>query len=249
MPYTQEELQNYQWYQDRIKNRKVEYQNYLKQIEETQTENQVRNHITDENGVLLSFEDIDDDKRAEEPFKRAGLDRPDHNIIAKNQYPVFNKGQKFDITIDTRFSQLTQNATSLPSVRVFDAPNENLLTPRLNDTADADGTLLQVPLLTPSRQFPITRTDGFTFDLVNGDIIASPDWNNTIINTEEEGIDNYLQVYYLENNLRRQFPTQQILSSYVGTLLSFYIEYEIVVIEKEDLELIPLGTPMAYNVG
>ena len=73
--------------------------------------------------------------------------------------------------------------------------------------------------------------------------------NNTIINTEEEGIDNYLQVYYLENNLRRQFPTQQILSSYVGTLLSFYIEYEIVVIEKEDLELIPLGTPMAYNVG
>ena len=47
MPYTQEELQNYQWYQDRIENRKVEYQNYLKQIEETQTENQVRNHITD----------------------------------------------------------------------------------------------------------------------------------------------------------------------------------------------------------
>ena len=62
MPYTQEELQNYQWYQDRIENRKVEYQNYLKQIEETQTENQVRNHITDENGVLLSFEDIDDDE-------------------------------------------------------------------------------------------------------------------------------------------------------------------------------------------
>ena len=67
------------------------------------------------------------------------------------------------------------------------------------------------------------------------------------LDTDEEKIDNYLQVYYLENNVRRQFPTQQILNSYIGTLLSTFIELEILVIEKEDLDSIPLGSPMIYN--
>ena len=59
----------------------------------------------------------------------------------------------------------------------------------------------------------------------------------------------YLQVYYLENNVRRQFPTQEILNSYVGLLLSSYIELEILVVEREDLDSIPLGSPMIYNAG
>ena len=59
----------------------------------------------------------------------------------------------------------------------------------------------------------------------------------------------YLQVYYLENNVRRQFPTQEIFNSYVGTLLSSYIELEILVVEREDLDSIPLGSPMVYNAG
>ena len=46
--------------------------------------------------------------------------------------------------------------------------------------------------------------------------------------TDLEKIDNYLQVYYLENNVRRQFPTQEILNSYVGTFIHI-IELEILV--------------------
>ena len=249
MPYTQEELQNYQWYQDRIENRKVEYQNYLKQIEETQTENQVRNHITDENGVLLSFEDIDDDKRAEEPFKRAGLDREDHNIVNPNQYPVYSTGEKFNLTIDTTIDELVNQPTSLPTIRLANQPQDNVLEPRLFQNVDEDGTIVTPTLLTPSRKTPDERTNGYTIDLVNGDIIAPNGWNEVSVSTDEEKIDNYLQVYYLENNVRRQFPTQEILNSYVGLLLSSYIELEILVVEREDLDSIPLGSPMIYNAG
>ena len=67
------------------------------------------------------------------------------------------------------------------------------------------------------------------------------------INTDEDSIENYLQVYYLENNIRRQFPNFNIFNSYVGTLFSLYIEHEIILIEKKDLDFIPLGTPMRYN--
>jgi hypothetical protein len=35
----------------------------------------------------------------------------------------------------------------------------------------------------------------------------------------------------------------------VGTLLSSYIELEILVVEREDLDSIPLGSPMIYNAG
>ena len=62
-------------------------------------------------------------------------------------------------------------------------------------------------------------------------------------------IDNYLQVYYIENNRRRQFPNFNIFNSYVGTLLSSYIEHEIILVEKKELDIITLGVPMGYNVG
>ncbi len=203
--------------------------------------------MVDENGVLLSFENIDDEVRLKEPFRRAGLDSPEQHIVRPNQYPLFSKGQKFDITIDTKFSQLIETPTSLSRVRLFDAPNHNLLEPKLTNEPDDDGTILTPSLLTPSRKIPNERTDGYTIDLVNGDIIASSDWNNPSVNTQEETIENYLQVYYLENNVRKQFPNFHIFNSYIGTLLSSFIEHEILLVEKEDLDFIPLGTPMKYN--
>ena len=249
MPYTQEELQNYQWYQDRKEARKNEYNTYLDEVQQDQVDNETRNHIVDENGVLLSFENIDDDVRLNEPFKRAGLDREDHNIVNPNQYPVYSTGEKFNLTIDTTIDELVNQPTSLPTIRLANQPQDNVLEPRLFQNVDEDGTIVTPTLLTPSRKTPDERTNGYTIDLVNGDIIAPNGWNEVSVNTDEEKIDNYLQVYYLENNVRRQFPTQEILNSYVGLLLSSYIELEILVVEREDLDSIPLGSPMVYNAG
>ena len=41
MPYTQAELETYQWYQDRIKARRDEYLTYLKESQDEQEENVV----------------------------------------------------------------------------------------------------------------------------------------------------------------------------------------------------------------
>ena len=248
MPYTQEELQNYQWYQDRKEARKNEYNTYLDEVQQDQVDNETRNHIVDGNGTLLSFENIDDDVRLNEPFKRAGLDREDHNIVNPNQYPVYSTGEKFNLTIDT-IDELVNQPTSLPTIRLANQPQDNVLEPRLFQNVDEDGTIVTPTLLTPSRKTPDERTNGYTIDLVNGDIIAPNGWNEVSVSTDEEKIDNYLQVYYLENNVRRQFPTQEILNSYVGLLLSSYIELEILVVEREDLDSIPLGSPMIYNAG
>ena len=249
MPYTREELENYQWYQNRKEARKNEYNTYLDEVQQDQVDNETRNHIVDENGVLLSFENIDDDVRLNEPFKRAGLDREDHNIVNPNQYPVYSTGEKFNLTIDTTIDELVNQPTSLPTIRLANQPQDNVLEPRLFQNVDEDGTIVTPTLLTPSRKTPDERTNGYTIDLVNGDIIAPNGWNEVSVSTDEEKIDNYLQVYYLENNVRRQFPTQEILNSYVGLLLSSYIELEILVVEREDLDSIPLGSPMIYNAG
>ena len=249
MPYTREELENYQWYQTRKEARKNEYNTYLDEVQQDQVDNETRNHIVDENGVLLSFENIDDDVRLNEPFKRAGLDREDHNIVKPNQYPVYSSGEKFNLTIDTTIDELVNQRTSLPTIRLANQPQDNVLEPRLFQNVDDDGTIVTPTLLTPSRKTPDERTNGYTIDLVNGDIIAPNGWNEVLVSTDEEKIDNYLQVYYLQNNIRRQFPTQEILNSYVGLLLSSYIELEILVVEQEDLDTIPLGSPMIYNAG
>ena len=249
MPYTRAELETYQWYQDRIEARRDEYITYLNESKDEQEENEIRQHIVDKNNTLLSFEDIDDEVRLKEPFKRAGLDSPDQNIIHKNMYPVFSSGEKFNLTIDTSINELIDTRDSLPVVRLVNQPQENLLEPKLFNQQDTNGTIVSLSLLTPSRKFPRERTDGYTIDLINGDIVAPKGWNNISVSTDEERIKNYLQIYYIENNSKRQFPTQQIFNSYIGTLLSSFIEYEILVIEKEDLDLIPLGTPMVYNAG
>jgi len=249
VPYTREELENYQWYQDRKKARQDEYNLYLDEAQQDQIDNEIRNHIIDENGTLLSFENINDEVRLKEPFKRAGLDREDQYIIKPNQYPVYSSGEKFNLKIDTRIDELVNQPTSLPTIRLANQPQDNVLEPRLFQNVDNDGTIVTPTLLTPSRKTPDERTNGYTIDLVNGDIIAPNGWNEVLVSTDEEKIDNYLQVYYLENNVRRQFPTQEILNSYVGTLLSSYIELEILVVEREDLDSIPLGSPMIYNAG
>ena len=246
MPYTRTELENYQWYQDKIKARRDKYNSYLEESKTEQGAEEI-NHMVDRNGTLLSFENIDDEVRLKEPFRRAGLDEPEQYIVKTNQYRLFSKGQKFDMTIDTKISQLMQKSTSLPSVRFANAPNDNALEPKLYNDPDSDGTIISPTLLTPSRKIPRERTDGYTIDLVNGDIIATGDWFETEVDTEEEQIDNYLQVWYLENNVRKQFPDFHTLNSYVGTLLSSFIELEIILVEKQDLDLIPLGTPMKYN--
>jgi hypothetical protein len=194
MPYTRAELETYQWYQDKIKARRDKYNSYLKETETEQTENEVRKHIVDENGTLLSFENIDDEVRLQEPFRRAGLDRDDHYIVKPNQYPTYLKGQKFDITIDTRINELIPGKRNLPTLRLANSPQENLLEPKLFQDPDDDGTVVSPTLLTPSRKLPKVRTNGYTIDLVNGDIIATQDWTHIEVNTEEESIDNYLQV-------------------------------------------------------
>ena len=40
MPYTRTELENYQWYQDKIKARRDEYNSYLKEVETDQVDNE-----------------------------------------------------------------------------------------------------------------------------------------------------------------------------------------------------------------
>ena len=247
MPYTRQELETYQWYQDRIEARRNEYLTYLEESKSEQEDNEIRQHMVDGNGVLLSFENIDDEVRLKEPFRRAGLDEPDQRIVKSNEYSLFSKGQGFDIAIDTEISQLIDIPRNLPTLPLANAPQENLLEPKLFLEADSDGTITTPIILTPSRKVPRERTDGYTIDLVNGDIIAPSDWNNSNVNTEEDNIENYLQVYYLENNVRRQFPNFNIFNSYIGTLLSSYIEHEIILVEKDELDLIPLGTPMKYN--
>jgi hypothetical protein len=247
MPYTRAELENYQWYQDRVEARRDEYITYLQESQDEQEDNEIRQHMVDENGVLLSFENIDDKVRLQEPFRRAGLDTPDQHIIKTNQYTVFSKGQKFDITIDTEISNLTNSPRNIPTLTLANAPQENLLEPKLFLEPDSDGSITTPILRPPSRHDPRERTNGYTIDLVNGDIIAPSDWNNPSVNTQEDTIENYLQVYYLENNVRRQFPNFNIFNSYIGTLLSSNFEHEIILVEKEELDFIPLGTPMNYN--
>ena len=161
MPYTRAELENYQWYQDRVEARRDEYITYLQESQDEQEDNEIRQHMVDENGVLLSFENIDDKVRLQEPFRRAGLDTPDQSIVKTNQYPTYLKGQKFDSTIDTKINKLISTRNSLPLIKLANSPQENLLEPKLTDEPDSDGTITTPILLTPSRKVPRERTDGY----------------------------------------------------------------------------------------
>ena len=150
MPYRRQELETYQWYQDRIEARRNEYLTYFEESKSEQ-EDSPRQHMVDENGVLLSFENIDDEVRLKEPFRRAGLDTPDQRIVKSNEYSLFSKGQGFDIVIDTEISQLIDIPRNLPTLPLANAPQENLLEPKLFLEADSDGTITTPIILTPSR--------------------------------------------------------------------------------------------------
>ena len=83
MPYTEEELKSYQFYLDRIENQRQKYTDYLSDprvFSESQ-----RNHIVvSGSNTLISFEDIDEERRKQSPFRRVGLDRDDQNVVKSN---------------------------------------------------------------------------------------------------------------------------------------------------------------------
>ena len=236
MPYTEEELKSYQFHLDRIENQRQKYQDYL--ADPTIFSESSRNHIVvSGSNTLISFEDIDEERRKQSPFRRVGLDESNHNIKKINQYPTFYKGERYENTIESEIDSLIPIAPSLPTVQLANAPNDNVLNPSKKSSS---GITITPTLLTPSRTKPNERTDGYTIDLVNGDIIALEGWTES---QSEHG----LQVYYLEKNRKRRFPTMKILNSYRGTLLGPHIDLEILVIEKDNLDFILSGQPMEFN--
>jgi len=228
MPYTEEELKSYQFHLDRIENQRQKYQDYLE--DPTIFSESSRNHIVvSGSNTLISFEDIDEERRKQSPFRRVGLDDPaTHEIEKVNQYPTFYKGERYDNTINYEINSLIPEAPELPTAQLFDYPNDNVLNP---SKIDDSGDTISPTLLTPSRTKPNERTDGYTIDLVNGDIIALDGWTKS---QSEFGLD----IYYLEKNRKRRFPTMKILNSYRGTLLGPHTDLEVIVIEKEDLDFI-----------
>ena len=86
---------------------------------------------------------------------------------------VYSSGEKFNLTIDTTIDELVNQPTSLPTIRLSNQPQDNVLEPRLFQNVDDDGTIVTPTLLTPSRKTPKDeRTNGYTIDLVNGDIMT-----------------------------------------------------------------------------
>lgn len=236
MPYNKEELKAYQFHLDRVQNQRQKYIDYLDDPTISAPSN--RNHIVvSGSNTLISFEDINEERRKQAPFRRVGLDKPNHNIEKINQYPTFYNDERYENTIENEINSLIPTPPSLPTVQLANAPNDNVLNP---SKIGSNGVTITPTLLTPSRTKPNERTDGYTIDLVNGDVIALEGWSET---QSEHG----LQVYYLEKNRKRRFPTMKILNSYRGTLLGSLIDLEILVIEKEDLDYILSGQPMEFN--
>ena len=237
MPYTKEELKAYQFHLDRVQNQRQKYIDYLDDPTISSPSN--RNHIVvSGSNTLISFEDIDEERRKQSPFRRVGLDESNHNIKKINQYPTFYKDERYENTIKNKINSLIPTPPSLPTVQLANAPNDNVLNP--SKKGSSEGVTITPTLLTPSRTKPNERTNGYTIDLLNGDIIALEGWTES---QSEHG----LQVYYLEKNRKRRFPTMKILNSYRGTLYGPHIELEILVIEKEDLDFILSGQPMEFN--
>jgi hypothetical protein len=236
MPYTKEELKAYQFHLDRVQNQRQKYNDYLD--DPTISAQSSRNHIVASgSNTLISFEDIDEEKRKQSPFRRVGLDAENHKIEKVNQYPTFYKDEKYENTIESEINSLIPTPPSLPTVQLANAPNDNVLNPSKKSSS---GITITPTLLTPSRTKPNERTDGYTIDLLNGDIIALEGWTES---QSEHG----LQVYYLEKNRKRRFPTMKILNSYRGTLLGPHMDLEILVIEKDALDFILSGQPMEFN--
>ena len=233
MPFTEQELQNYQFYLQLKEERDTRYEDfYTEAISESDSD--TRNHLlVKDTNTLYSFEDIDEERRKEAPFGRIGLDDDNHYVHKSNRYPEFEKGEKLESVIDTEINSLIPLAPSLPTIKLYEAPNNNVLSPQ------KDG--VEFTLLSPSREEPVVRTNGYTIDLVNGDIVGYFDWN------DNEGLG--LNLWYLEENRKRRFPTMRIFKSYIGTFISRYYEQEIIIAHQGDLENILNGKPMQFNVS
>ena len=233
MPFTEQELQNYQFYLQLKEERDTRYEEFLNEAI-SESDSTTRNHLlVKDSNTLYSFEDIDEERRKEAPFGRIGLDEPNHYVHKSNRYPEFEKGEKLKSVIDTEINSLIPLAPSLPTIRLYEAPNNNVLSPQ------KDG--VEFTLLSPSREEPVIRTNGYTIDLVNGDIVGYFDWN------DNEGFG--LKLWYLEENRKRRFPTMRIFKSYIGTFISRYYEQEIIIAHQGDLENILNGKPMQFNVS
>jgi hypothetical protein len=220
MPFTEQELQNYQFYLQLKEERDKKYQDFYEEAI-SESDSTTRNHLlVKDTNTLYSFEDIDEERRKEAPFGRIGLDDENHYVYKVNQYPTFVKNEKFEATIDSEINSLIPLAPSLP-------------TPKKNGVG--------FTILGPSRELPNVRTNGYTIDLVNGDVIGASNWNTN------EGFG--LNLYFLEENRKRRFPSMKVFKSYVGTLITRQYEQEIIIINEDDLDLILNGKPMQFNVG
>jgi len=260
MPYTKEELKNYDFYQNLKQERDDRYEAAYNEalsgeliktsVTETdpitgetiistilvpnpETIPRYKSHlVVSGSNTLFSFEDIDEERRKEAPFGRIGRDDALHSIITENKFPVFEKGERLENTIDTEINSLIPLAPSLPTARLYESPNDNVLEPQ------HDG--VKFTLISPSRVEPNVRTNGYTIDLVNGDIVGTSDWNTN------DGFG--LNLYYLENNRKRRFPSIDVFQSYYGTLITRFTE-EIIIVLKEDLDNILNGKPMQFNTS
>jgi len=246
MPYTKEELTAYQFHLDRVQNQRQKYNDYLDNPTVSATSRRMHNVVSGSN-TLISFEDINEERRKQAPFRRVGLDTETMDadglltnvsrILKVNKYPTFYKDERYENTIENEINSLIPTPPSLPTVQLTNAPNDNVLNP---SKMSSSGVTITPTLLTPSRAKPNERTDGYTIDLLNGDVIALEGW---LESQSEHG----LQVYYLEKNQKRRFPTMKILNSYRGTLMGPHIDLEILEIDKEDLDFILSGQPMEFN--
>lgn len=235
MPFTEQELQNYQFYLNLVEERNTRYEEFYEQAL-AQSTSDTRNHlVVSGSTTLYSFEDIDDERRAEAPFGRVGRDDENHYVIKKNRFPVYLKNEIFERTIDSEINSLIPLAPSLPTVRLHKAPNDNVIEPKTKD-----GVVFK--LLTPSRNNyqGVPRTNGYTIDLVNGDIVGYPQWNLN----DGNGLD----LWYIEENRKRRFFSIKDFASYIGSKISRYFEREIIIVEEGDLDIVLNGKPMQFNV-
>ena len=89
MPFTEQELQNYQFYLQLEEERDKKYQDFYDEAIK-ESDSTTRNHLlVKDTNTLYSFEDIDKERRKEAPFGRVGIDDDNHYVEKVNQYPTF----------------------------------------------------------------------------------------------------------------------------------------------------------------
>ena len=132
MPFTEQELQNYQFYLQLEEERDKKYQDFYDEVK-NESDSTTRNHLlVKDTNILYSFEDIDKERRKEAPFGRIGRDDENHYVEKVNQYPTFLKNEKFEATIDSEINSLIPLAPSLPTARLHKQPDDNVLSPKKN---------------------------------------------------------------------------------------------------------------------